>query len=177
MPPVKRTFVMSLADAYHLGRELIDQEPNRSVQIRRRVDTRLPNPLLSASVPAPAAKPNLGALGNLRAQSAASAAWGKSTPASATTTPASTPPVSRTTSLQPLAVRTRTAQPQPTATVATTSAGTGPAASISLLSATMATQKPSRPATPVAPVLVEQKTKGRVGEVDDVDWDQSGDEA
>ncbi|OCF33712.1 transcriptional repressor NF-X1 [Kwoniella heveanensis BCC8398] len=54
MPLAKRTFVMSLAEHYRLTRELIDQEPNRSVQIRRRVDTRIPSPLLSASVtPAP----------------------------------------------------------------------------------------------------------------------------
>ncbi|WWD21791.1 hypothetical protein CI109_106279 [Kwoniella shandongensis] len=48
MPLAKRTFVMSLAEHYRLTRELIDQEPNRSVQIRRRVDTRVPTPLLSA---------------------------------------------------------------------------------------------------------------------------------
>ena len=57
---------MSMADAYRLGRELIDQEPNRSVQIRRRVDTRIPNPLLSVTAPPPAGKPALGGLGNLR---------------------------------------------------------------------------------------------------------------
>ena len=67
VPPAKRTFVMSMADAYRLGRELIDQEPNRSVQIRRRVDTRIPSPLLSATAPAPVGKPAFGGLGNLRA--------------------------------------------------------------------------------------------------------------
>ncbi|WVQ85287.1 hypothetical protein IAT38_007452 [Cryptococcus sp. DSM 104549] len=54
MPPAKRTFVMALAEHYRLTRELIDLEPNRSVQIRRRIDTRIPKPLLSAAVqPAP----------------------------------------------------------------------------------------------------------------------------
>ncbi|WWD00950.1 hypothetical protein V866_007888 [Kwoniella sp. B9012] len=73
MPPAKRVFVMSLAEHYRLTRELIDQEPNRSVQIRRRVDTRLPNPLLSSAVgsttPAPAQTRLVTNLGG---------AWGKS---------------------------------------------------------------------------------------------------
>lgn len=73
MPLAKRTFVMSMADVYHLGRELIDAEPNRSVQIRRRVDTRLPNPLLSAA--APPIDNKLGGLGNLRAAPATTSAW------------------------------------------------------------------------------------------------------
>ncbi|EIW70976.1 hypothetical protein TREMEDRAFT_11630, partial [Tremella mesenterica DSM 1558] len=47
MPPAKRTFVISLADQYRLSRELIDAEPNRSVQIRRKIDTRIPPVLLS----------------------------------------------------------------------------------------------------------------------------------
>ena len=69
---------MAMADAYRLGHELIDQEPNRSVQIRRRVDTRIPNPLLSAVAPSPVGKPALGALENLRAPKPA-AAWGTGT--------------------------------------------------------------------------------------------------
>ncbi|ORY30230.1 hypothetical protein BCR39DRAFT_530107 [Naematelia encephala] len=72
MPQSKRVFVLSLADAYRLGRELIDQEPNRSVQIRRRIDTRIPQPLLSASVPPPSAKPSLGGLTIMRS----AGAWG-----------------------------------------------------------------------------------------------------
>jgi transcriptional repressor NF-X1 len=35
VPQAKRTFVMSLAETYRLTRELIDQEPKRSIQIRR----------------------------------------------------------------------------------------------------------------------------------------------
>ncbi|ORX35861.1 hypothetical protein BD324DRAFT_602357 [Kockovaella imperatae] len=66
MPLSKRTFVMSLADVYRLGRELIDQEPVRSVQIRRRVDTRIPSPLLSAAATPPPPRPNLGGLANLK---------------------------------------------------------------------------------------------------------------
>nr|KIR87449.1 transcriptional repressor NF-X1 [Cryptococcus tetragattii IND107] len=59
MPAAKRTFVMALADHYRLTRELIDQEPNRSVQIRRRIDTRIPKPLLSSAVQPPASQPRL----------------------------------------------------------------------------------------------------------------------
>ncbi|WRT64459.1 uncharacterized protein IL334_001391 [Kwoniella shivajii] len=87
MPPAKRTFVMALAEHYRLTRELIDQEPNRSVQIRRRVDTRLPNPLLSSavnpsSVPAPHSRlvTNLGgAWGKSSTSTAASVVAGSST--------------------------------------------------------------------------------------------------
>lgn len=50
---------MALADHYRLTRELIDQEPNRSVQIRRRIDTRIPKPLLSSVVQLPTAQSRL----------------------------------------------------------------------------------------------------------------------
>ncbi|WVF69444.1 hypothetical protein IAT40_004221 [Kwoniella sp. CBS 6097] len=78
MPIAKRTFVMSLAEHYRLTRELIDQEPNRSVQIRRRVDTRVPSPLLSASVtptnvPAPATSQS-----KLVTNMGGPSAWGRS---------------------------------------------------------------------------------------------------
>lgn len=75
VPVSKRTFVMAIADAYRLGRELIDQEPNRSVQIRRRIDTRIPNPLLSAAAPIPVMKPSLGGLRTTVTKSA----WGART--------------------------------------------------------------------------------------------------
>ena len=68
--------MISMADVYRLGRELIDQEPNRSVQIRRRIDTRIPHPLLSVVALPPIGKPSLGGLGNLRAPKPASnSAW------------------------------------------------------------------------------------------------------
>ncbi|WWC59831.1 uncharacterized protein I303_102393 [Kwoniella dejecticola CBS 10117] len=73
MPPAKRVFVMSLADHYRLNKELVDQEPNRSVQIRRRVDTRVPSPTLSSSVnPTSIAAPQTRLVTNL------GGAWGKS---------------------------------------------------------------------------------------------------
>lgn len=47
---------------------MIDQEPHRSVQLIRRVDTRIPAPLLSASLPSPTPSPAvLGKLADLRA--------------------------------------------------------------------------------------------------------------
>lgn len=136
---------MGLADAYHLGRELIDQEPNRSVQIRRRIDTRIPHPLLSAAVAPPtvAGKPALGNLGNLRtAAPAAAPAWGKPKP---TTTP----------SLGTLAKSQALAE--------SGASGSGSASAIN-------TPRHSRPVTPTPPVLEE--VKGKVGEVDELDWDE-----
>lgn len=145
---------MGLADNYHLGRELIDQEPNRSVQIRRRIDTRIPTPLLSMSVGhlSAAPKPALGNLASMRtstptATPAAAPAWGKPTnpvPTNTALTPNSSHP-----SLATLAKSQASAE--------ASASGSG-------------TPRPSRPVTPIPPVLVE--VKGKVGEVDEVDWDE-----
>ena len=149
MAVAKRTFVMAMADAYRLGRELIDQEPNRSVQIRRRVDTRIPNPLLSAIALPPAVKPALGSLGNLRAPapaptSKATLVWGTS---KATTT-------------------------------GSTTSGSGTAAGTNhtgTSAAIVASTIPSRSATPVAPVIDQSVplsfVRGRVGDAEGDDWD------
>lgn len=53
MPAAKRTFVLSLAQTYRLSTDLLDAEPNRSIMIRRKIETRIPNPLLSTAVPQP----------------------------------------------------------------------------------------------------------------------------
>ena len=45
---------------------MVDQEPHRSVQLIRRIDTRLPSPLLSVVVQQASTTPGLGKLGNLR---------------------------------------------------------------------------------------------------------------
>ncbi|KAL7419049.1 FKBP12-associated protein [Cryptotrichosporon argae] len=82
MPPSKRQFVFALADAYHLNRDLIDAEPNRSVQIRRRPDSRIPTPLLSSLSAKPAAPPTTG-LTNLRAPGGIAGNWRKTAAASA----------------------------------------------------------------------------------------------
>jgi transcriptional repressor NF-X1 len=155
MPPSKRTFVMALADVYHLGRELIDQEPNRSVQIRRRIDTRIPNPLLSSVISPPTSTPKLA---NLRTTAATGgsttplitptptpAPWGKSNPAS---TPSGPTPNSSHLNLASLAISQSRAE----------ASGSG-----------LNSARNSRPVTPAPPVL---EVKGKVGEVDEVDWDE-----
>jgi transcriptional repressor NF-X1 len=157
VPASKRTFVMALADVYHLGRELIDQEPNRSVQIRRRIDTRIPNPLLSATIPAPGSapsKPLLGNLGALRQGPTAGSitttpTWGRSsvpTPTGGVTPNTSYP------SLATLAISQSQAE----------ASGTGSGSGANSV-------RGSRPVTPAPPVL---EVKGKVGEVDEVDWDE-----
>ncbi|KAG1811846.1 uncharacterized protein BJ212DRAFT_1448349 [Suillus subaureus] len=73
MPPERRKFVHDLASIYRMDTQMVDQEPHRSVQLIRRVDTRIPTPLLSASLSS--ASPSsavLGKLGDLRAPKAVS---------------------------------------------------------------------------------------------------------
>ncbi|KIK58127.1 hypothetical protein GYMLUDRAFT_45677 [Collybiopsis luxurians FD-317 M1] len=62
MPPEKRSFVIKLAAIYRMDTQLVDVDPHRSVQIIRRIDTRVPTPLLSAHI---ATKLNPGGLGKL----------------------------------------------------------------------------------------------------------------
>lgn len=150
MPPSKRTFVVGLADVYRLGRELIDQEPNRSVQIRRRIDTRIPNPLLSSTIapPPPAAK-----LANLRSTTSTPVITPSPTPAAVPWSKPSTPaitPNSTHLNLATLAISQSQAE--------ASGSGTG-----------LASARNSRPVTPAPPVL---EVKGKVGEVDEVDWDE-----
>ncbi|EGO03328.1 hypothetical protein SERLA73DRAFT_46818, partial [Serpula lacrymans var. lacrymans S7.3] len=61
MPPERRSFVHNLAMLYRMDTQMVDQEPNRSVQLIRRIDTRIPTPLLSESLTS-----TLGKLANLR---------------------------------------------------------------------------------------------------------------
>ncbi|KAI5997068.1 hypothetical protein EDD15DRAFT_391671 [Pisolithus albus] len=49
MPAERRKFVQGLASVYRVDTTEVDQEPHRSVQLIRRVDTRIPVPLLSQS--------------------------------------------------------------------------------------------------------------------------------
>ncbi|TFY56555.1 hypothetical protein EVJ58_g7568 [Rhodofomes roseus] len=70
MPEPRRKFVQALAGIYRLDSQIVDQEPNRSVQLIRRIDTRTPTPLLSvAAAAAPTTSMpthNLGKLTDLR---------------------------------------------------------------------------------------------------------------
>ncbi|KAJ9121042.1 hypothetical protein QFC24_005023 [Naganishia onofrii] len=84
MPPVKRQFATSLAEVYRFGTELVDAEPNTSVSVRRRIDSRIPNPTLSSITAPPAtAKRQLGGLGDLKRSTMASGAL-SATPAAPT---------------------------------------------------------------------------------------------
>ncbi|KAI0264607.1 hypothetical protein BC834DRAFT_244398 [Gloeopeniophorella convolvens] len=63
MPPAKRKFVHDLAAVYRMDTQMVDPEPHVSVQLIRRIDTRIPAPLLSQkALPSP-----LGRLTDLRA--------------------------------------------------------------------------------------------------------------
>ncbi|KAF8327167.1 uncharacterized protein EI90DRAFT_3225407 [Cantharellus anzutake] len=47
MPPARREFVHKVAEVYRMGVQEVDQEPHRSLQLTKRIDTRVPDPLLS----------------------------------------------------------------------------------------------------------------------------------
>jgi len=89
MPPDRRKFVHDLASVYRMDTQMVDQEPHRSVQVIRRVDTRIPAPLLSTFL-TPVTS-GLGKLADFRAvkatqSSASSSSWRPT--AAATVTPA-----------------------------------------------------------------------------------------
>jgi len=67
MPPDRRKFVHDLAALYRMDTQMVDQEPHRSVQLLRRVDTRIPTPVLSAFIVSIAPPPSLGKLADFRA--------------------------------------------------------------------------------------------------------------
>ncbi|KAF8872738.1 hypothetical protein BD779DRAFT_1613762 [Infundibulicybe gibba] len=70
MPPERRKFVHDLASVYRMDTQMVDQEPHRSVQLIRRIDTRVPAPLLSTHIASSAPPPSLGKLADLK-----SGAW------------------------------------------------------------------------------------------------------
>ncbi|KIO25872.1 hypothetical protein M407DRAFT_75162, partial [Tulasnella calospora MUT 4182] len=80
MPPPKRKFVRDLAEVYRLDATDIDPEPRRSVELRRRLDTRIPKPLLSEVVNPPKAA----------AAGPSTSAWGK--PVASSSRPSSSRP-------------------------------------------------------------------------------------
>ncbi|KAL5514440.1 hypothetical protein ACEPAG_2528 [Sanghuangporus baumii] len=63
MHEARRKFVHDLASVYRMDTQMVDQEPMRSVQLIRRIDTRIPKPLLS-SVATPSL--NVGKFADLR---------------------------------------------------------------------------------------------------------------
>ncbi|KAF4616864.1 hypothetical protein D9613_008216 [Agrocybe pediades] len=78
MPPDRRKFVHDLAAVYRMDTQMVDQEPHRSVQLLRRVDTRIPTPVLSVylSTVASQGQASLGRLADFRAVKAAAGAAG-----------------------------------------------------------------------------------------------------
>ncbi|KAF5349161.1 hypothetical protein D9756_009395 [Leucocoprinus leucothites] len=100
LPPTpldRRKFVHDLATCYRIDVQLVDQEPHRSVQFIRRLDTRIPSPLLSATIQQSSTTPGLGKLGdlrNLRSSSNPSSANASASQLTASATAASWRPVS-----------------------------------------------------------------------------------
>ncbi|TFK41756.1 hypothetical protein BDQ12DRAFT_733207 [Crucibulum laeve] len=66
MTPDRRKFVHDLAAVYRMDTQMVDQEPHRSVQLLRRVDTRIPSLLLSTYIASSGPPPSLGKLADLR---------------------------------------------------------------------------------------------------------------
>ncbi|KAH9477552.1 FKBP12-associated protein 1-like protein [Psilocybe cubensis] len=106
MPPDRRKFVHDLAAVYRMDTQMVDQEPHRSVQLLRRVDTRIPSPVLSQYISSHAPPPSLGKLADFRslktasatpsnASSAAAAAAAASWRSNATPKPATPPSTHR----------------------------------------------------------------------------------
>ncbi|KAK0489493.1 hypothetical protein EDD18DRAFT_1189467 [Armillaria luteobubalina] len=124
MPPDRRQFVHGLANVYRIDTQMVDQDPHRSVQLIRRIDTRIPSPLLSSHVATPR-PPNLGKLGNLRGggvvrepQSVMKTGHGAGRGWTGPVSRSSTPPSVRVPDLQtstsrPAAARPLTSVPQP----------------------------------------------------------------
>ncbi|KAI0635276.1 hypothetical protein C8Q77DRAFT_1054207 [Trametes polyzona] len=88
MPEQKRKFVHDLAAVYRMDTQMVDQEPHRSVQLLRRLDSRVPNPLLSATVAPTSTSAGLGKLADLRAPGLQPLSRPGSARASATPSPA-----------------------------------------------------------------------------------------
>jgi len=61
MPESKRNFVTGMGELYRVSTQAVDKEPHRSISLTRRIDSRLPHPLLSSVINAP-----LGKLADLR---------------------------------------------------------------------------------------------------------------
>ena len=114
---------MSLADNYRLGRELVDAEPNRSIMIRRKVETRVPSNLLSSTV-VPAGN-KFGGLANLRAPAAASStnSGGSSAPAKGWGVAAPTPRQWGTVAAAVSATDSRAVSPSPATQLSALSGG------------------------------------------------------
>jgi len=61
MPESKRNFVTGMGEHYRVGTQAVDKEPHRSISLTRRIDSRIPHPLLSSVI-----NTSLGKLADLR---------------------------------------------------------------------------------------------------------------
>ncbi|KAK0473779.1 hypothetical protein IW261DRAFT_677706 [Armillaria novae-zelandiae] len=116
MPPERRQFVHGLANVYRIDTQMVDQDPHRSVELIRRIDTRIPSPLLSSHVATrPPSRPNLGKLGNLRSSGVVSPGHGAGRGWTGPASRSSTPPSVRVPDLQKSrpAARALTSVPRP----------------------------------------------------------------
>lgn len=81
MPLERRQFVVELATAYRMDTQIVDQQPHQSVQLWRRIDTRVPNPTLSAYVSSMSSHLNLNKLKAPSPPKAPAKAWSVPNPA------------------------------------------------------------------------------------------------
>ncbi|KAL0958181.1 hypothetical protein HGRIS_000344 [Hohenbuehelia grisea] len=84
MPPERRKFVHDLANVYRMDTQMVDQEPNRSVQLLGRLDTRTPTPLLSVQIATLAPKqatPNFGKLADVSLRAGSNTSSWRASPA------------------------------------------------------------------------------------------------
>jgi len=109
MPEAKRKFVHDLAAVYRIDTQMVDREPHRSVQLIRRIDTRVPANLISQSS---GTGSGLGKLADLRTPARASPAASAGT---GTGTGTGTPRASRAWVSVLAAPRARTPPPAPAA--------------------------------------------------------------
>ncbi|KAG8925885.1 FKBP12-associated protein [Tulasnella sp. 418] len=163
MPPPRRKFVRELAEVYRLDTEEVDQEPRRSVQLLRRIDSRIPNPLLSAAVrPVPTGKQS-GLVALKRT--------GVNTPPIASTsnaTPSSSVPVKMAWGTRPANV----AQPSPSSTPAPSTSMTL-AASFAAMNVTPPVSRPrTPPVTSQVPTIASAPIAGFAPEEVPESWEE-----
>ncbi|EIW85230.1 hypothetical protein CONPUDRAFT_135045 [Coniophora puteana RWD-64-598 SS2] len=161
MPPERRGLVQGLASVYRLDATMVDAEPHRSVQLGRRIDCRVPVPLLSQVVfgADSGEKKGLGRLTDLRGGKLPVAygvsASGSSTPLTSTRPNAWTSVVSRpaSSSTPPVAsgwTTPRSSSPAPvTGRLDVVAASRHAAAARTSASALVTSGPPSRQRTPV----------------------------
>lgn len=92
MPEQKRKFVHDLAAVYRVDTQMVDQEPHRSVELIRRLDSRTPTPTLSTAIGANGGvSSSLGKLADLRSAGSGLQPLPRSAPLRASPAPVAQP--------------------------------------------------------------------------------------